>query len=458
MNWLLSTCLLSVMAPPAYLDFSQAGAGFQTDAGSSVNLDHLPSVRLGVLGPGDSALGEEMRVAIQIALDEANSRGGYRLKTPIPGGKEGDPSSQSKDHSIPYEMVFRSDDGLWGVAASQTVSLIYEDQVWAILGALDGQHTHLAELVVSKTWVPVITPTTIDSTVEYANVPWVFRAMPADQQQAELLLKYSRKRGFQRLLLLTEGERESNAALRRIQEAAHHSQLTFYRELKYRPEIPEDILPMLKDIPADAILLWGRTETALPLLQALRRQGIQIPVLAPSYLAMPEVAAVASTLGEIVVAAPCDWSSSSPGLKAFQRKFGERTGQTPGLVAIYSYDVAQMVIRAIEKKGLDRAGIREGLSETNYDGVAGNYHFNSLGGNEASPYLLTLKEGAWGRLEDPQDESKRTALVSGYFPSSLRDVELAGCQMEKRSGSLLRTPDDGKSWGSTSSDDAGFKR
>lgn len=402
MNWLLFTCLLSMMAPPAYMDFSQAGAGFHTDVDSSVDLDHLQSVRLGVLGPGNSALGEEMRAAIQIALDEANAHGGCRIKIPITGGKEGDSSGRLADHSIPYEMVFRPDDGQWGVAASQTVKLIYEDKVWAILGALDGQHTHLAELVVSKTWVPVITPTTIDSTIEYANVPWVFRAMPADQQQADLLLHYTRQRGFQRLLLLTEGERESFTALRRIQEAAHHSKVTFYRELEYRPENPEEILPMLREIPADAILLWGRTETALPLLQALRKQGIQVPVLAPSYLAIPEVAAEAPTLGEIVVAAPCDWSSSSPGLKAFQRKFLERTGKTPGLVAVYSYDVAQIVIRAIEKKGLDRAGIRKGLSETDYEGLAGSYRFNSLGGNEALPHLLTLRNGSWGRLEIPE--------------------------------------------------------
>ncbi len=399
MNWLLFTCLVSMMAPPAYMDFSRSGAGFLTDVDTSVNLDHLQSVRLGVLGPGDSALGEEMRTAIQIALDEANGRGGYRIKIPVTGGKDGDSSGRLEDRSIPYEMVFRPDDGLWGVAASQTVRLIYEDQVSAILGALDGQHTHLAEMVVAKTWVPLITPATIDSTVEYANVPWVFRAMPADRQQAEMLLRYSRQRGFQRLLLLTEGERESFAALNRIQEAARHGKLTFYRELKYQPEDPEEILPLLREIPADAILLWGRSETALPLLQALRKQGNLVPVLAPSYLAIPEVAAKASTLGEIVVASTCDWSSSSPGLKAFQRKFLERTGKTPGLVAVYSYDVARIVIRAIEKKGLSRADIREGLSETDYEGLAGTYRFNSLGGNDALPYLLTLRNGSWGRLE-----------------------------------------------------------
>ncbi len=407
MNWLFFTFLLVWMAPPAYMDFSKAGAGFQNETESPAALDQLSSVRLGVLGPANSALGKEMRAAIQIVLEEANANGGYRVRPASATGKQGDASCLLVERSIPYEMVFRPDDGLWGVAASQTVSLIYEDKVWAILGALDGQHTHMAELVVSKTWVPVISPAAIDSTVEYANVPWVFRAMPSDQQQAELLLNYASRKSFQRIVLLTEGERESYAALRRIQESSRHHRMTFCQQLEYRPENPEDIVSKVKEIPADAILLWGRVETALPLLQALRKQGIQAPVLVPSSLATPEVEAEASDLGKIVVASPYDWSSSSPSFKAFQRKYLDQTGNEPGLVAIYSYDVAHIVVRAIEKNGLDRAAIRKGLSGTDYQGLAGRYQFNSLGGNEAIPHLLTLRNGAWGRLEIPEVASQK---------------------------------------------------
>jgi branched-chain amino acid transport system substrate-binding protein len=402
MNWLLFTCLLSLMAPPAYMDFSRAGAGFQTETDATLDFDPPQSVRLGVLCPANSPLGQEMREAIQIALDEANSQGGYRVQLAPQNRKEGDSACLLTERSIPYEMVFRPDDGPWGVTPSQVVKMIYEDKVRAILGGLDGQHTHLAELVVAKTWVPVITPAAIDSTVEYANVPWVFRAMPADQQQSELLIRYAKEKGFQRLLLLTEGERESSAANKRLQEAARHNRLTFFRQMEYPPENPEGVLSQILEISADAILLWGRTETAVPLLQALRQQGCQIPVLAPSYLALPEVEATASSLGEIIVAAPCDWSSPSPGLQAFQKKFREQTGKLPGLVAVYSYDVAQIVIRAIARKGLDRARIREGITETDYAGLAGEYRFNSLGGNEAQPFLLTLKNGAWKRVEGGQ--------------------------------------------------------
>lgn len=71
MNLLIFTCWLGLMTPPAYRDFSQAGAGFQSDASPLVDLGHLQSVRLGVLGPETSALGQEMRTAIQIAFDEA---------------------------------------------------------------------------------------------------------------------------------------------------------------------------------------------------------------------------------------------------------------------------------------------------------------------------------------------------------------------------------------------------
>lgn len=299
-------------------------------------------------------------------------------------------------------MVFHADDGLWGVAASKVVEFAYEDLVWTIIGALDGHRTHMAELVVSKAWVPVISPGAVDASIDYANVPWVFRAVPDDRRQADLLLRYVRSKGYRRLVVVSEIAREAYTGFRRIIESSHSQQFSLAQHLQYSGSGPEDIVPRLRDADADAVLLWGRPETALRVIKALRRAGVECPVLAPAALAVPETLETGEGLGELVVAAPFDLSRTDAGLREFALKFRARAGVAPSPVALYSYDVARLVIQAIRQAGLNRARIRDALSASSFEGLAGRMTFGSLGGSKSEPVLMSPKGGAWVRLSRPE--------------------------------------------------------
>ena len=406
MNNLFSTLifLLVVAGTPEspFLDFSRAGAGFYGSGREIPEPTDILSVRIGVLGPEKSSDGRQMRVAIQMAIDEANALGGYKLKVQSPSA----PPSEEKSprlkgtRVIPYEMVFRPDDGPWGAATSQVVKFAYEDKVWTIIGGLDGQRTHIAELVVTKAWVPVISPGTTDSTVDYANVPWVFRAVPADSRQAEALLAFAKRQGYSRLVVLSEIEREAYASFKRLSESARHEHTTFVLHLDYPPENPAAVIPQLQGNSLDAVVIWGRAETAVPLIEGLRRAGIQVPILACSALATPEVAKNQAALGNLTVVAPYDLSRYDSELENFQQRFESRTGTQAGPLAVYSYDVARLVIGAIDKAGLNRALIRDELSGAKFNGLTGPYRFSSLGGNEVEPVLMNLQKNGWSRIKE----------------------------------------------------------
>ena len=111
-----------------------------------------------MLAPARREAGERLREGIALAVDEANARGGLA--------------------GLPFETVYRADDGPWGRGASQVTALAYEDSTWVIVGGLEGGDAHLAELVAAKLWIPVVTPTAGDLSIDYANVPWVFRCFP----------------------------------------------------------------------------------------------------------------------------------------------------------------------------------------------------------------------------------------------------------------------------------------
>ena len=65
--------------------------------------------------------------------------------------------------------------------------MAYIHKVWGIVGGIDGPSTHLAEQVVAKAHLTLISAGSTDKSVNFANVPWMFSCLPADDIQAEEL-------------------------------------------------------------------------------------------------------------------------------------------------------------------------------------------------------------------------------------------------------------------------------
>ncbi len=67
--------------------------------------------------------------------------------------------------------------------------MVFEDEVVAIMGSLDGRNAHLAEQVATKTRIAFLSSWATDMTLSQAFVPWYFRCIPNDQQQASSLIE-----------------------------------------------------------------------------------------------------------------------------------------------------------------------------------------------------------------------------------------------------------------------------
>jgi ABC-type branched-subunit amino acid transport system substrate-binding protein len=105
----------------------------------------LEEVRIGLFGPlkrtGAVSQGLSMRRGAKLAIAEANAAGGHRGK--------------------PFELVFRSDDQIWG-SAREVTGLVYEDRVWAVMGSIGSESTHIAEQIITKAHVVLIGPASTD--------------------------------------------------------------------------------------------------------------------------------------------------------------------------------------------------------------------------------------------------------------------------------------------------------
>ena len=128
------------------------------------------SLRIGLLVSADPAsdpLSLEAVHAVQLAVNKTNNTGGINGRF--------------------VELIVKSSDADWGAGAKKSVDLIYDDEAAAIIGSLNGQNAHLVEMAVAKAQVVFISTRATDPTLSGANIPWFFRVIPNDVQQAKQL-------------------------------------------------------------------------------------------------------------------------------------------------------------------------------------------------------------------------------------------------------------------------------
>jgi branched-chain amino acid transport system substrate-binding protein len=106
---------------------------------------NLTEVRIGFFGPiehnSESVLGLRMLHGAQLAVEEANARGGY-------GGKPFKLMLHNDYNNWQAKAVYGDDrptePAIWGSASDEAVKMAYDEQVWAIFGSISSESTHIA--------------------------------------------------------------------------------------------------------------------------------------------------------------------------------------------------------------------------------------------------------------------------------------------------------------------------
>ncbi len=132
--------------------------------------ENLETVKIGFIGPimstvsvatggksHEEALGIPMLQGSRLAIEESNARGGYLKR------------------KIPFELVVSNDNGLWGSSGNEIIKQAYKDNVWAIIGTIDGANSHIAIRVALKAEMLMMNTGDTDPTFIETNIPWVVR-------------------------------------------------------------------------------------------------------------------------------------------------------------------------------------------------------------------------------------------------------------------------------------------
>ena len=341
-------------------------------------------VAIGYFGPDDPehALGGDPWLAVRMAIDEANEAGGY-------GG-------------LPFRLVPTWSEHPWGTGVARLSRAVYSDGLWAIVGSMDGASTHLAEQVVAKARLSLLSATSTDKTVNLANVPWMFSCMPTDDAHARVLARALLDRtGNRPFTLVSTTDHDSQLVSVELVNSLSRLERNPPHHLQVEPGIPglSDTVERLLATAVDTIVIVADAADSARLLVALRQRGPELRILGgPSMGRRAFTENAGSSADGVVFPTACDPAAPEG---PFGHAFRARHGRRPDCATTQAYDAARLLVAAIHDAGLDRTRIRDSLRELSpWVGEAGSIEWGPLGRNRRAAHLATTRDGRVTSVEE----------------------------------------------------------
>jgi ABC-type branched-subunit amino acid transport system substrate-binding protein len=344
----------------------------------------LKEVRIGFLGPMEGSviqpLGKQMLQGSMLAIEEANKKGGYK--------------------GFPFKLMIHNDVGLWGAAANEVVKMD-DEKVWAFLGTIDDNNSHIALRATLKLEILNINTGDPDPTYTETNIPWGIRNIPDDRQSGYVLVeRIFKKDKHSRVAVMRSNNRYGRVGILHFNRSATRVGYPIIIEERFSDGETDfkAQLERIKKTSPDAIVLWGNAKESALILKQIRELGMKQPVYGSDRMVNPEFLSIAGNLAEGIVTT-CQYNpdANDPKLKAFKANYLKRFGQEPDVFAAHAYDGMNMLIEAIHKVGLNRVLIRDVLTDMKtfqgYQGVTGKVIFDATWNNIRPLFIAEVIRG-----------------------------------------------------------------
>jgi ABC-type branched-subunit amino acid transport system substrate-binding protein len=381
----------------------------------TVPASEVSEVAVGFLGPiednKDMPLGLAMLHGAQLAVDEANARGGY-------GGK-------------PFRLKVHNDAATWGASSNEIVKMIYDEKVWAMLGSVSGDSTHIALRVSLRAELPIVNCAATDPTIPETIIPWLMTTIQDDRVQSYTLARrIFTDLGLKRVALLRVNERYGRFGVLKFRDAARRLGHPVVIEQKYDPldHTFTRQLRVINDSRVDGIVIWGDSGAAAEILTEMRQMGMKQPVFGSARVVgdalLRNHAADAEGL-EVVY--PFDPNRDDPAWLAFQKRFDAAYLAKVDAFSALGFDTMNILLDAICRAGLNRGGIRNALyGLQSYKGVTGEMVFDPNAKNVAPMYLGKLHDGHWTYRRYTMEKPYATVGEAGVAYNGPAPAESAG--------------------------------
>ena len=348
----------------------------------SPDLSKLSSVDIGFLGPienhKDQALGLAMLHGVELAVSEANARGGYCGK--------------------PFRLKIHNDAATWGASSNEIVKMIYDEKVWAMLGSISGDSTHIALRVSLRAELPIINSAATDPTIPETVIPWILTGIQDDRVQGYTLARriYT-DLGLKRIGLLRVNERYGRFGVLKFRDASRRLGHPVVIEQKFEPLETGFTrqLRVINDSNVDGVVLWADSAAAGTILKEMRAMGMHQPVFGSARVLGDDLLRIAGPAAEgLEVVFPYDPTRDDPAWLDFQRRYAAAYHPGVNLFSAVAFDSMNILLQSICRAGLNRGRIRDALySLESYKGVTGEMIFDPNAKNIAPMCLGKVNGG-----------------------------------------------------------------
>jgi ABC-type branched-subunit amino acid transport system substrate-binding protein len=325
-----------------------------------------------------------------MAIDEANAAGGY-------GGK-------------PFKLMVHNDAALWGASSNEIVKMIYDENVWGMLGSIDPNTTHIALRVSLKSEMPIVSTAATDPTLPETTIPWLLTALQDDRVQGYTLARrIFSELGLSRVALLRVNEPYGRFGNGKFKDATRRLGHPLVLEQKYMPGDTDfhHQLSVIQDSNVDAIVLWTDQIPAGNILKQMREMGMKQRVFGAYRVYGEEMLRIAGPAAEgLEFVFPYDPTRDDPLWIDFNTRFTKRFEKPPDTFASLGYDGMRIMLDSICRAGLNRARIRDafyGLER--YRGVTGEMIFDPNAKNIAPLFLGTIHNGKAAFRREPMQKA-----------------------------------------------------
>ncbi|HUT44801.1 MAG TPA: ABC transporter substrate-binding protein [Sedimentisphaerales bacterium] len=366
-----------------------AGPGREKNPAADVK-----EVLIGYFGPGTSSdpRGGDMWSAACLAVEQANRAGGY--------------------NGLPFRLVAGWSNNPWGSGVREVTRMAYVHKVWAVIGGIDGPSTHLAEQVVAKARLTLLSSASTDKTVNLANVPWMFSCLPADHLQAPVLAQaIASEVGEKSFLLVSAVDHDSHLFTVELTRSFIRQKLapSYHFEFKPGQSNYDSLAEEIVHTRAHTLVLIAAARQSSQIISAVRQKGFKGLIFGGPCMGRRSFIEQAGDAAEAVVFPLLYTHGKESG--SFDEKFTARFGRQPDYLAAHTYDAVNLLIAAIRKAGLNRPRINDAVrSLSPWQGITGKIQWDPLGSNSRLVNLGTIRNG---RMQTLSKEKSSYSLGSG---------------------------------------------
>jgi branched-chain amino acid transport system substrate-binding protein len=362
-------------SPKAFFDAGEHQTSYNGPGRHEPPPTDIEEVLIGYFGPGtfaDPEAGDMWRAA-SLAVEQANHDGGYK--------------------GLPFRLVAGWSQNPWGSGVKEVARMAYVHKVWAVIGGIDGPSTHLAEQVVAKARLTLVSPASTDKTVNLANVPWMFSCLPSDNLQAPLLAEavYSNL-GVKPFILASATDHDSHLFTTELTSSFIKYKISPSYHFEFKPA-GNDFSHLVKKIissDAEALVIIAGAKDSAGLIWAVREKNFTKLIFAGPHAGHSHFLIEAGRSAENVIFPLLYVPGESS--ETFEKDFTHLFGNPPDYLAAHTYDAVNLLIAAIRKAGLNRTRICDEVRNLSpWQGVTGQIHWDGLGRNTRPVVLGTYE-------------------------------------------------------------------